>query len=163
MSQAKLDICVLFTTPCLRCYSGTLSFPSLRKDFDKYWWERSLPSLRGASRSCLCLPIAFFLLRNHFVSIPALLKLLRLCICRGVSLCRGIRYVEGIGFARQNLSARADNSHVLHCSPLSTTSQWKSRDTFAAVSVLSKTSFFWGFSVDQSRVLSYICQLCWRT
>lgn len=143
---------VLFKTLCLFlcCYSGTLSFPSLSKDLDKWWWGRSLT---WASRRCLCLTRCVFSCSEtnlcRFWCQAPLFKLTEDVNMQRVSHCRGIHCVEGIGFACQNLSARAGNSRVLHCSPLPTTSEWKSGGTSAAVAVLSKTSFFWGFFVDQ--------------
>lgn len=111
---------VLLKTPCLFlcCYSGTLSFPSL----SKCWWEGSMTSLKGASRRCVCLTHCIFCCSEtnscHFCArLRHSLSWLRICICTESSLYRGIHRGEGIGFACQNLSARADNSHVLHHSP----------------------------------------------
>lgn len=79
-----LDMGVLLRTACV----GTPSSPRWNKGLDKWVWEGSVASLKGASRRCLCLPIVvFFLFKSQLMSFleggSTVLQAGRGCACVG--------------------------------------------------------------------------------
>lgn len=158
----------LFKTPdLLLCCGGTWSFPSLSKHLANCWQDRWLALPHGASRRCFCVTLCWgpvvepctcdfglnfssseanscpFCARFH----RCCLSWLKVCICRGVSLCREMHHVEGIGFERQNLSARADKSCFTLPALIYNFKVKEQRHLCSCCSTF-KRSFFHGFFVD---------------